>query len=446
VAANRSSLIAAFLASVLLVALVVAPWPIAVAQGNSAADGASGPEINLPADRECALKVGTDVVTFSGGVPAGSTLVKVVFRDFDADHNQLIERDITGRNQVSIDPDGNVSGSTFVGGKDFDAQSVAWVRAALTVDSGGATSEWVTSKLPFDRVRPTYAGVRTTGAKTLVVRFSENVKNVEGDFAADWFVDGEPAAKISGEGASRTLELGLKSLGEDALPTVKYDPLPSHGGYHDCADNQLSVEAGLTRVATDDIAPKIPNIKTIADKSATSAVASRDDTPSVVVDGATNGHRIALYRESTITPSFNPNEDTQLGEPVTVAGGQASFADIPSFGDDGTYTLYAIAIDANGNRSRDQGGNVAADAATFKLDRVAPEVRDARTTGARSHRRWRQPRRVDHHRLPRRLHHQWGDRQWRHPRAGDPDRRLRAERGDRFVDETGFGGLRRHRG
>lgn len=376
-AARRRSLLAALLTSVLITALFSAPGTVALAQS----DPGGFPEITLP-EGQCAVRTGNDLITFTGSLEPGTTLQQVALRDFDANDVQIgLDRDITARNAVSISPEGVLSGTTQAGGKDFPSDS-SFIRAALTVVNGETITEYVTDPLRVDRVRPTFEGARTTGAKTVVVQFSESVSSADGDFAQDWIVADEPASKISGSGATRTLEVSVKNIGEDELVDVEYSPLPSHGGYKDCAGNSLSFAAGLSRRSSDGIAPRIPRITQLASESAASQVSSRDDTPSAVVDTATNGHRIVLYRESSDTQSFDPDEDIQLAE-ATVSGGSAIFNELPSFGSDGTYTLYALALDVNGNPSVDAGGNVAGDAASYRLDREAPHVLDARTTGSR---------------------------------------------------------------
>ncbi len=333
-----------------------------------------------PTGGKCAVSSGNDPVTFSGSATPGSTLTKVYFKDVDAQGAQIGElRDITSRNVVQLSPDGTISGSTTVGSF-RDASRLAEIRTVIIVTKDGVEATGESQGVLYDATAPRYVSARTVGVRSVVVEFSEPVSSADGDFGPDWLVDGQPGLLMNGSGKSRTLSTS-QSLGEDQEPLVRYKPIPTHGDYKDCAGNSLATGGQIPQfVAADKIPPAIPEITEVAGKDASSPVSAPDDTPSVVVEGATQGHTVELYRESSATPRFDPSQDTKLATAVAGADG-VTFDQIPALGSDGSYTLYATAVDIHGNRSQDSGGSAAADDVIYTLDRVAPKELEARANG-----------------------------------------------------------------
>lgn len=254
--------------------------------------------------------------------------------------------------------------------------------------------------LRVDFTRPIIQGYRLLSTNAVVVDFSEPVHNLDGDSALDWTVTdpqrtplmiGGPTPSDCTYEASEdatagstgcTLKITIQDVAEDDEPFTGFTPALIRKAYTDFASNSMLRTAGAPNSrALDKVAPRVPRIKTIDNKDATSAVVtSRSEAPVVTVDSATNGHTITLYRESSPVPGFSKTGDTQLAT-ATVVGGQAVFDALLPFATDGPYTLYALATDIHGNDSLDTGGSVAADDATYVLDRVAPQPLQARATG-----------------------------------------------------------------
>jgi hypothetical protein len=369
--------------AIAIVACLVAGLLVAPPMSNARADTPpAAPQVRIAAPAECGLKNGSDMITFSGGGPSGSSLHSAVLRSFNADGNQLgSDVNVLDRAEtVQMNSNGAISGTTIAA--PIPAGAVK-LRAVLTVIQNGLVSaEGVSNFLPIDPGVPHILGAETSSPSTVVVKFSEDVFARDGDFAADWTVDHQRAARIDGQGAKRTLTLSpLQKLTEDAEPRVEFDWIDPRAKYVDCVGNDLADP--LVHTAVDRIAPAIPEFKTIAGKNASNLVASNTDSPKVEVQKLTPGHKMTIYRETSSTIAFDPHEDAFVDEATAAATGTATIENLPAFGTDGIYTLYAVATDVHGNMSIDAGGNPAADQATFVLDRVAPLPIEARSTGTK---------------------------------------------------------------
>ncbi|MPZ68384.1 MAG: hypothetical protein GEU71_02520 [Actinobacteria bacterium] len=269
--------------------------------------------------------------------------------------------------------------------------------AVLEIQIGTETGQ--SSPLRVDYTRPYIKGYKLVATGAIVIEFSEPVRNADGDSALDWtvtnpartplMIGGAGTADCSygpGEDATAgpggcTRRLTIQAVGEDAEPLTTFNPALIRAAYTDLASNSMLRTAGApSSNAVDKIAPRIPTISTIDGKNAAGVVSSQNPAPAVVVNNATNGHTITLYRESSATPGFDKSQDTQLASAV-VSAGSASFT-LPAFASDGSYTLYALATDIHGNDSVDGAGSVAADDATYALDRIAPLPLTAKTTGS----------------------------------------------------------------
>lgn len=255
--------------------------------------------------------------------------------------------------------------------------------------------------LRVDFTRPVIEGYRLMATNAVIVDFSEPVHNLDGHSALDWTVTDPQRTPLMVDGSTPndctyeatedatagpvgcTLKLTIQDVAEDDEPFTGFTPALIRKAYTDFASNSMQRTAGAPNSrALDKVPPRVPRIAMIDNKDATSAVvSSRTQAPVVAVDGATNGHTITLYRESSPVPGFNKASDVELGT-KTVAGGQAIFDALPPFMTDGPYTLYALATDIHGNDSLDSSGSIAADDAAYVLDRVSPQPLQARATGA----------------------------------------------------------------
>lgn len=364
--------------SALVASLLVPGLPALGADGDKPI---VAPELSAPSGK-CAIKSGNELLRFSGFATPGATLHKVYLRDLDADGDQIGGlRDITARNQVSIAADGAISGSTPAGPFN-DVSRIAAVSTVMVVKLSGVSSDpGESTSVPFDEVRPMYSGARTAGERLVVVEFSEPVTAPEGNFAQDWLVNGDPAILMSGGGATRTLTVG-SALGEDDTPLVRYKPIPTHGGYQDCAGNQLATGGALPQhVALDRTPPRLPSLDSIDGSSTGSDIYSTNPAPTATVSDLTPGHTAELYLETEPGTGLSVEDDMLVGEETAGSSGEVTFPAIEPLTDDGVFNFYAVAVDVNGNRSVDSGGSVAGDQATYILDRVAPNEVAANTTG-----------------------------------------------------------------
>ena len=269
--------------------------------------------------------------------------------------------------------------------------------AILQIQIGTETGD--SAPLRVDYTRPYIKGYKLVATDTIVIEFSEPVRNADGDSALDWTVTNPARTPLAIAGAGTadcsygpgedstagaggcTRRLTIQTVGEDAEPLTTFNPALIRAAYTDFASNSMLRTAGApSSNAVDKIAPRIPTISTIDGKNAVGVVSSQNPAPAVVVNNATNGHTITLYRESSGSPGFDKSQDTVLGSAV-VSGGSANFA-LPAFSTDGSYTLYTLATDIHGNDSVNGAGSIAADDATYALDRVAPLPLTAQTTGS----------------------------------------------------------------
>jgi hypothetical protein len=350
------------------------------------------PTVTISAPAACGIKNGTDSITFSGFGPSGATLRSAVFRAFRADGSQLgRDVDLMTRHEIQMTESTDktvLSGSTgagpFGGDPLLNPEAVALQAIVTIVKDGAVSAESFSNTLSIDQGVPRFLGAETASPTTVVVRFSEDVTARNGDFAGDWTVNDQRASQIAGQGKTRTLTLSpLQKLGEDDTPMVEFDWIDPRAMYVDCVGNDLADP--LSRQAIDRIPPVTPVIQTVDGKNAGSEVFSRSTNPSIVVnqDTAEDGHTVHLFRETESAPAFDPDMDEEIGKAGVDNGVATDFSNLTPFTNDGTYTLYAMATDRNGNVSTDSGGNPAADTTTFTLDRIAPQQVDARSTGSK---------------------------------------------------------------
>ena len=310
-----------------------------------------------------------NVVHFGGTVTPGATKVSARLY-FESATNTRLEKpncvsepresgclDVTS--SVIFGSNGNISGSrtlpTLQGGHQGHIYLVV---TASDPDHANQTTTARSNSLEIDIVGPSITETRLTGPNTVKVVFSEDVHlQSQPDAPVDWGVEiardpttpskiiyGNPTA-VSRDGNTITLTMA-NTYDQDATPEVRYAAglglVPERETYRDDAANNTFV--GSTFFTSRDlVAPPIPTIVTTAGKAGAN-VAATDATPDVQLTNIRSGHWAEIYRETSNPPNgFQRPGDAFAG--TAQAGGSGATVTINDLGDDGEYTLYAIARD-----------------------------------------------------------------------------------------------------
>ncbi|MDP9405835.1 MAG: hypothetical protein M3O86_04420, partial [Actinomycetota bacterium] len=277
-------------------------------------------------------------------------------------------------------------------------------RVALDVTINGVTGR--SNLVRVDYIRPGLDGFAVVSPDTIRVTFTEAVRNPQGDSGTDFTV-GEPSRTVVAvtqpdgrdcidrpgddpgapkRGCTRLLRLD-QPLDEDDTPVVEYTNtggvVPQRTGYEDFASNRFLALEIPREEAIDRIRPAVPDIESIAGRSAgTGPVDGNDATPQVVVDNVEQRHEVTL----TVKDSGGQTV-AKVTQTVPQDAMQVTF-ELGALPSDSDYTLSAFAVDPAGNRSDDRNleGPGRADGdptALYRLDTVAPQVVAATQTGAR---------------------------------------------------------------
>lgn len=255
-----------------------------------------------------------------------------------------------------------------------------------------------------DYTRPLIDGYEVIAPDRVRVIFSEPVRHRQGDSPTDWEVVNPARAVVSVENPSapdcrepkaypeaehectRILRLA-EPLPEDAQPTVDYtnteDVVPQRTAYEDFADNR-AFTIGIARLtALDLVRPAKPNIESIDGKVPSGGEAhGNNDAPTVRLTNLTAGHTAVL----TTTAADGTTSQIDTTVPNDTNSIDVTLPGLPA---DGVYTLSAVAVDVNGNRSDEDAKNPpredgARPTVQYVLDTVAPQLLTATLTDART--------------------------------------------------------------
>ena len=272
----------------------------------------------------------------------------------------------------------------------------------LQVTVGGESGR--SNAVRVDYIRPLISGYEVVTPTRIRVIFSEPVRHPQGDSPSDWevvnparvvtAVENPPDADCRApkeypeaeHECTRVLVLA-QPLPEDAEPTVDYtntsDAVPQRTAYEDFADNR-AFTIGLARLAAADLVrPAAPNIDTIDGKAAgESPTFGSDASPSVRLSNLTAGHTVQLR-------IAGPGGHSATVEQVVPADSNSVEMAVPTLPEDGEYTLNALAIDINDNRSDETSktpprADGARPSARYVLDTIAPQVLTAFRASART--------------------------------------------------------------
>jgi hypothetical protein len=244
----------------------------------------------------------------------------------------------------------------------------------------------------------------------ILVRFSEPVVEQQNtDAGTDWTV-GSPADTVTqvstqsndcaasytalaadpttdpsagASGCTRLLTL-QNALGEDATPTLHYDPSGTHAPgrlpYQDLAGFTLDFSQQAPSVF-DKVRPRLPNITAVDGGSVTSAnqqFVGHNASPSVSVGNVTPGDKVVV--------DVKPSGSTTPVETAPVTFSAATGVVPISLPSDGTFTVTAVAIDPAGNRSdnateQGPGNDGTTPSVSYDLDRVPPVITGVASDG-----------------------------------------------------------------
>lgn len=316
-------LLAPLLTAILLVGLVVP------------ASAAGALDVTMsPPPGQVAVKI-TDQVTISGTVPSGTTSVTAMLRAVRADGSVIASYDVSARATVN----GTTLGGSFTvscwyipGCFEQDAARRATVAGYVLDVSDGAGNADRSPRLDLDEVDPFLTGYFVRDANTIVVRFSEDVSDPEGDSALDWMIDKQRGTvrEVTGFGDQRILTLTLP-IDPEATPEVRYSPMPSaHQAtpnvvYLDGAGNDLHAD-GRWAKAADRFPPPVPTISAIAGQQPTydgqgqpEPVLGSHTQPTVEVEDVPSGAIAELWLDDGDT-RFEEDQDTKIAEEVSNGG------------------------------------------------------------------------------------------------------------------------------
>ena len=368
----------------------------------------------------------TSRVAVSGAhAPANATISASRLVALDAAGNAVGEQPILTRNDrnpaetddyLYVDGNGNIQGAITAGCQFFGSREIGCpgdpvvpvrgVRLEMTVGDVPVAS----NMFPVDYSRPYVRRYELIASDQIRVVFSEPVRTdaTEALQRNAWTVEGSPSVvrvaqpdvsdcEFSGTtatGCTRILTLGTH-LAQDATPRVTFQPAALVDPYEDYASNQLLFDTQFNADnradsnANDLIRPVTPHIQSVDGKTggAGSSIISNTPSPEARLTNLTGGHVAEL------TVQRPSGTSVVLTERVP-AGATSLDMTIPA-ATDGKYTLSAVAIDTNGNRSDDATKNppaLAEDGArpsvAYVLDTVAPQVltadlKDRRTVALR---------------------------------------------------------------
>lgn len=297
-----------------------------------------------------------------------------------------------------------------------DGVRKAVLRLTVGTAEGNVTGD--SSAVRVDYTRPRIQRYEMIGTDAIRVVFSEPVRLPDGqsELGTDWEITPEhastsvPAAAVKPAagndctlatiadpsagmtGCTRTLQMS-QLLDQDEKPFVEYtnseSAVPGRTPYIDGAGSRLRGAIGFGSTQSADLVrPVAPHIQSVDGKTGSDAIiVSNGPSPAVRLTNLTGGHvaELTVQRPSGTTVVLTervPDGATSLDLTVPASN-------------DGKYTLSAVAIDTNGNRSDDTTKNapaLARDGArpsvAYVLDTVAPQIltadlKDRRTVALR---------------------------------------------------------------
>lgn len=285
-------------------------------------------------------------------------------------------------------------GSIEIGCPSTPAQTVRDVRLDLTVGGQQLSS----NPLRVDYHRPFIRRYELISPTIIRVVFSEPVRpgDAAGDQPSDWRVSDPEAqvlrvenrreqdcAYLPGEDpragtTNCTRYLHMTPVDGDATPLVAYTPAP-RAAYEDFASNQLLLgdelnpDSNAVSRALDRVRPPVPSIEEVAGRDTRSdgRAHANDSDPDVRVGNVSAGH--------TITVTATGSNGSSVSATETAANDGAVTVTLPPLGADGTYSIAALAVDPNGNRSDDFSKGAprpdgSPNPVIYTLDTVAPRI------------------------------------------------------------------------
>lgn len=209
----------------------------------------------------------------------------------------------------------------------------------------------------------------------------KSVVNVSAPQSNDCDYAADEDERAGTDGCSRILTLG-HPLDQDATPRVSMVVNPVEP-YQDFATNGVMYTQEFNSAnqadsnAADLIRPVAPHIQTIDGKSGSgTSVVSNTPSPEARLTNLTGGHTLEITMQ-------RPSGTTRKLIESVPAGANSLDITLPA-SNDGAYTITAVAIDTNGNRSDDASKNPPAlttdgprSSATYVLDTIAPQVLSA---------------------------------------------------------------------